>query len=107
MNDEQAKQLVQFLSDFLGQEPISQETLRCFSIYKIIRDAARDGGAEGLFNKLQPMAEMEENENYITFENTQYKCVRNILFGDLSLTPPLMGWYPTLCKWRLSLVEEK
>jgi len=104
MDDRQAKDLSVYLAGVLGG-PFTSETTVHFTLYANIRDTAADMGAEAVYKRLAPMADLEESEGYV--HDRVYSDIKDILFGDPSLTPPLMDKYPVLCKWRLARVARE
>jgi len=105
MTDKQAQSLVDLLNGVLRDSPMKGETLANFSLYTKLRDAALgylgQPGPEGLRRYVSEQAAVEQKEGYTAF--VPYSEVMDILFGDITLTPPHFDTYPTLCKWRLSL----
>lgn len=104
MDEKQAMQLADFLDGVLKRDTsLTAEVTDHFSIFQKMRDEIRLGGVNDLLIYLDAGAHTEITESYLVY--IPFTQIRDILFGDITLVPPLLDTYPMLCGWRLSFAE--
>jgi len=105
MTDEQTISLRCFLSKGFASEAWDTDRVDNWDIYDMMCYRIDKNGSEGLKAYLDEREEQEKPYDDIGIRLGIYTKIKNILYGDISLVPPLMEQFPGLCKWRLSLEE--
>jgi len=105
MTDEQATALMRFLTKGFASEAWDTDLVDNWDIYERMCYRIDKDGSAGLKAYLDEQVDQEKPYDDIGIRLGIYTKIKNILYGDISLVPPLMEQFPGLCKWRLSLEE--